>query len=63
MSMTKKIDDGGPAHPGKRVEKIGVDYSGGTMQTVYGDVDYPGMSLRDWFAGQAIGAIIRQCGR
>jgi hypothetical protein len=23
--------------------------------------DAPGMSLRDWFAGQAIGAVIRQC--
>lgn len=21
----------------------------------------PGMSLRDWFAGQALGAVIRQC--
>ena len=34
--------DGGPAFPGK------LDLVDG------GDIQYPGMTLRDWFAGQAL---------
>lgn len=49
MMDAKKIDDGGPAFP--RIER----HADGA-QTVYF-----GLSARDWFAGQAIGAIIRQC--
>ena len=39
------MSDGGPAFPGQDV-----------VQNMYGDVApvfYPGMSLRDWFAGMA----------
>lgn len=43
------INDGGPAFP-----LIEEDENGAKFQ-IYG------MSLRDWFAGQAIGAVIRQC--
>jgi len=36
-----KINDGGPAYP---LQSIGPDFAPG----------YSGMSLRDWFAGQAL---------
>jgi hypothetical protein len=41
--MSAPINDGGPAFPS--------DYIPGTATT-------PGMTLRDWFAGQALSAII-----
>jgi hypothetical protein len=46
-----KIEDGGSAYP------LPVHLS------LEGDehIAYPGMSLRDWFAGQAITGVIRQC--
>lgn len=51
--MTTKPDDGGPAFPVMWSEQSGIDYS---IQ----NVAVPGMSLRDWFAGQAMnGFIIR----
>ena len=41
MAKKPKIDDGGPAFPGRYVDK-------------YGDViPVAGMTLRDWLAGQA----------
>ena len=43
-----KIDDGGYAFPSPSDEKAGWHSESG-------------MAMRDWFAGQAIGAIIRQC--
>lgn len=44
--MAKDIDDGGPAFPQTRFE---VDSEGGSsLETTYG------MTLRDWFAGQAL---------
>lgn len=42
---SKTIDDGGLAFPGNRFQKVG---------NSYGDVQHPGMSLRDWFAGQVL---------
>lgn len=45
-----KIDDGGPAFQAFRQHALGSVHE-----------LHPGMSLRDHFAGQAIGAIIRQC--
>ena len=45
-----KIDDGGSAFPVPEENRL----SDGTYCN-------EGMSLRDWLAGQAIGAIIRQC--
>lgn len=47
MGAVKKIEDGGPAFPHMAAD---------------GHPDYRlGLTVRDWFAGQAIGAIIRQC--
>jgi hypothetical protein len=46
--MTEKPYDGGLAFPGNRLEKSD-DEAG-----VYYRADHPGMTLRDWFAGQAI---------
>ena len=44
-------NDGGPAFPGERKDQIGNDHDG---KPVYSIAQYPGMSLRDWFAGQAM---------
>jgi len=43
--MTDTEDDGGPAFP---LQSIGPEYPPG----------YAGMSLRDWFAGQALAGIL-----
>lgn len=42
--------DGGAAFPGERVERSGLH---STVRVIN-----PGMSLRDWFAGQALTAMI-----
>lgn len=62
MTDSKKIDDGGLAFPGRRWEQVGnVSDHGfpidGDDSPTYGDVEYSGMSLRDWLAGQAISSI------
>jgi len=48
------IDDGGLAFPAKRYQAVDmfIDADGATRPT-FADVDHPGMTLRDWFAGQA----------
>lgn len=51
MTNTKRFIDGGAAFP------LAVEPSTLDKQMKVS----PGMSLRDWIAGQAIGAIIRQC--
>lgn len=51
--------DGGPAFP-LTMEMIGPRPTNDGTESVE-LVVMPGMSLRDWFAGQAIGAVIRQC--
>lgn len=43
--MSVKHEDGGPAFP---LQSIGPDFASG----------YCGMSLRDWFAGQALSGIV-----
>ncbi len=43
--------DGGLAFPGSRMERL-TPITGGETQAV--EADYPGMTLRDWFAGQAL---------
>lgn len=48
--MMKHIEDGGPAFPSRRVEKT--EIHDGVFIDV--EVRYSGMSLRDWFAGQAL---------
>lgn len=49
MTSTEQIDDGGPAFP----------ESGPRGQAASGE----GMSLRDWFAGQALTGLIAQTDR
>lgn len=51
--MSTPINDGGPAFPGveTRFDKFdGERYIG----------SYGGMTLRDWFAGQALGALVKE---
>lgn len=52
-----KINDGGLAFPGKRNQQVGkvsdFGFSDDDSPT-FDDVEHPGMSLRDWFAGQAL---------
>jgi len=52
--MTKKIEDGGLAFSGKRMEEIGFVNIGGDIEKTFAEAEHPGMSLRDWFAGQAL---------
>lgn len=61
---SKTIDDGGLAFPGTRYQQVGTvaDHGFSDDDTpTYGDVQHPGMSLRDWLASQAISGVIRQC--
>lgn len=54
-------DDGGPAFPGQMrtlVPEVGDVETGDTLTFREELVMGPGMSLRDWFAGQAMAAII-----
>ena len=57
--MTKKIEDGGPAFPEKRISHFIAGANGEASAAVE---NVGGMSLRDYFAGQAIPAIIERCG-
>lgn len=50
MTEAVKIDDGGPAFA-----RSAAEHSQG------GHYEQAGMSLRDWFAGQAIGTVIDRC--
>jgi hypothetical protein len=45
MAPDTTTNDGGPAFPGTRLEK---------MPPAFANAQYPGMSLRDYFAGQAL---------
>lgn len=49
--MKNNVNDGGPAYPRTQ-------WTGSQMNSSHRDV--PGMSLRDWFAGQAMIAIMSQ---
>ena len=49
-----KIKDGGLADPGKVWQ---TDVSGPGWSTA-SEVNWPGISMRDWFAGQALGSIL-----
>ena len=49
MSETKQIDDGGPAYPFSMHPEHGYGPAESVDQ---------GMTLRDWFAGHALGALI-----
>jgi len=50
------MKDGGPAFPATRAEEIPIAQS--ENLTDWADVTYPGMSLRDWFAGQALAGCV-----
>lgn len=55
------IEDGGPAYPTKRYELIGSrKLRSGEIALTSAEVEHPGMSLRDWFAGQALPAVMAQ---
>lgn len=47
--MSNSIDDGGPAFPGEQ---------GHTPDGTWNQTWEPGMTLRDWFAGQALNGLI-----
>ena len=58
------INDGGPAFPiaTEHVQTV-ADKHGNTVAAVSRNLGtYPGMSLRDWFAGMAITMVGEQCG-
>lgn len=65
-AYSKKIDDGGLAFPGVRAEQVGnlSDY-GPTDDDAptFAEVHHPGMSLRDYFAGQSVGASLSMLDR
>lgn len=50
--MSAPIDDGGPAFP-----RSGSNWDEGTTTRKYGPA-VRGMSLRDWFAGQALAGFV-----
>ncbi|WP_430438964.1 hypothetical protein [Shinella sp.] len=57
MTDGKKIDDGGPAFPWKVSIPSGSRNPISNRVVPVGQCDneiFPGMSLRDWFAGQAL---------
>lgn len=49
--MSKQKDDGGPAFP------MGIAHHDGVSVTTDEQTDKTGMTLRDWFAGQALNAV------
>jgi hypothetical protein len=52
--VSTPIDDGGPAFPGIEGSYAAAD----SYSNPYTGLDtYPGMTLRDWFAGQALSGI------
>jgi hypothetical protein len=53
--VSAKIDDGGPAFP-MTGSTANWDAEKGQYVPQYG------MTLRDWFAGQALGSILKSCG-
>jgi hypothetical protein len=58
MSTTASKDDGGPAFPGAVPEFINHPVRGVVHRESVGMEAESGMSLRDWFAGQALSAFI-----
>lgn len=53
MANTEQLNDGGPAFPTPDTIFINAN---GDAQTQFGN---PGMSLRDWFAGQALPQVLK----
>ena len=62
MTDSKNIDDGGLAFPGTRYQQVGTVADHGFSDDdspTFDEVRHPGMSLRDWFAGQALASIMQ----
>lgn len=56
--MSERIKDGGPAFPAKRVEEFPLyTMEGELMDVSTHEVAYAGMTLRDYFAGQALAGL------
>jgi len=57
--MANEIDDGGLVYPGKRNEKVQYILDDSEPPAPqYVDIDYPGITRRDWLAGLAMQAFI-----
>jgi hypothetical protein len=56
MSTSNTPNDGGPAFPGTKSVTATCPDSGRVQETY--TIPHGGMSLRDWFAGQALAGII-----
>lgn len=54
MATTKKIEDGGPAFPEKRISHF-IAGANGEASAAFENVG--GMSLRDWFAGKVLASV------
>jgi hypothetical protein len=52
--MKMKINDGGPAFP----MQVRMEHSEDQGKDYRETIEDPGMSLRDWFAGQALAGLI-----
>lgn len=52
--MADKIEDGGLAFPGKRMEPNPLINAGGFGEPKFVEADHPGLTIRDWFAGQSL---------
>jgi hypothetical protein len=59
--MSKPIDDGGPAFPTPGEEFI-EGPQGRCPASAWGMEGKPGMTLRDWFAGQALQGLLAKDG-
>jgi hypothetical protein len=57
--MSDKLNDGGPAFPCTKSVTATCPDSGRVQETY--TIPHGGMSLRDWFAGQAMAAIGNAC--
>ena len=58
----KQVNDGGPAYPTMIVTQKSIEHDG--IMHPSGNPDLStimGMSLRDWFAGQALGNMLEGC--
>ena len=58
MSTQQTLNNGGPAFP-RRKHHAHRNPDGSVIR---GHGGHPGMSLRDWFAGQALGALLSEEG-
>jgi succinyl-CoA synthetase alpha subunit len=51
--MSEKRNDGGPAFPATRYDSQEIKGEGGEVTVTFGGIEYPGMTLRDYFAAKA----------